>query len=192
MAAPANRYTHELNYGAADRHHHTCIPEVSSPWTTQRGLPSVVLIAAPAAVQHPRAAAAVLRRCVRAELSQPCCLSCQTGRCTTASEILVGALAMANLSSHTSRLPVPPFSCSHPSIGKLLSRAVPGSAAPSHHARLSEEPHFHPKTRRFRVHMTPSPHLLLPPEPSSDHEWAQPSVSQRLMACAVGLFSQPV
>ena len=121
MAAPANRYTHELNYGAADRHHHTCIPEVSSPWTTQRGLPSVVLIAAPAAVQHPRAAAAVLRRCVRAELSQPCCLSCQTGRCTTASEILVGALAMANLSSHTSRLPVPPFSCSHPSIGKLLS-----------------------------------------------------------------------
>ena len=85
-----------------------------------------------------------------------------------------------------------PFSCSHPSIGKLLSRAVPGSAAPSHHATLSEEPHFHPKTRRFRVHMTPSPHLLLPPKPSSDHEWAQPSVSQRLMACTVRLFLQPV
>lgn len=109
MAAPANRYTHELDYGAADHHHHTCIPEVSSPWTTRRGLPSVVLITAPAVVWHPRAAAGVLHRWGHAELSQQCCLSCQTGCYTAASEILAGALAMANLSSHTSQLPVPPL-----------------------------------------------------------------------------------
>ena len=114
MAAPGNRYTCEPNYGASDRHHHTCIPELSSPWTTQRGLMSVVLILAPAAVQHLRAAAGVLCRCVRAEPSQQCCLSCQTGCCTTALETLAGALAMANLSSYNSRLPEPPlqlFSC---------------------------------------------------------------------------------
>ena len=61
--------------------------------------------------------ASVLSRlcgCVRAEPSQQCCLSCQTGCCTTALETLAGALAMANLSSYNSRLPEPPlqlFSC---------------------------------------------------------------------------------
>lgn len=114
MAAPGNRYTRKLNYGAADRHHHTCVPELSSPWTTQRGLTPAVLITAPAAVQHLCAAAGVLCRCVCAEPSQQRWLSCQTGCCTTASETLAGALGMANLSSYTSRLPVPPlqlFSC---------------------------------------------------------------------------------
>ena len=89
-------------------------PWVVLPVDHAERITSVVLSPAPAAVQHLRAAAGVLCRCVRAEPSQQCCLSCQTGCRTTASEALAGALAMANLSSYTSRLPEPPlqlFSC---------------------------------------------------------------------------------
>ena len=84
-------------------------PWVVLPVDHAERIMSVVLTPAPAAVQHLRAAAGVLCRCVRAEPSQQCCLSCQTGCRTTASEALAGALAMANLSSYTSRLPEPPL-----------------------------------------------------------------------------------
>lgn len=136
MAAPGNRYTRKLNYGAADRHHHTCVPELPSPWTTQRGLTTAVLITPPAAVQHLRAAAGVLCRCVCAEPSQQRWLSHQTGCCTTASEMLPGALATASLSSCTSRLPASPSAVLMPRLGSCcqgLSLAqqplliVPGS-----------------------------------------------------------------
>lgn len=64
-----------------------------------------------------------------------------------------------------------PLSCSHSLIGKLLPKAVPGSAAPPYCPRLLQQLYHHPKTHRVRAPIAASPTLCCHRKSLSSREW---------------------